>query len=235
MGWKGPLYLAVPLLLSGCNIASYAVHNLVNEPAQQINRVKLHQRMNAEARAAWKAECARRPAGTYSGAYADGYIDGYTDHLDNGGTPAQPVAPPPRYRRHANDFTAAGQAAQKDYLVGFQHGAETAAAGGNRENIVVAINLPPPPPERPLNINCVPAPPNGPEPPPMLPPLAPGPVGSAPAVPPRAAPLPSVPKATQSVRPASLGLPQAAEAATAGSGGIQPAGHSAPAVIGRVP
>ncbi|AWM40068.1 hypothetical protein C1280_25725 [Gemmata obscuriglobus] len=175
------LCAGTPALTSGCNIAAYATHNLVNEQSQTLTKLKLRQRMNAAASAAWQEECARHPPGTYSGAYADGFIDGYADHLDNGGTPAPPGTPPPSYRRHANDFTPAGQAVQRDYLAGFQHGAEAAAATGCRQNFVVPVVLPAPKPEQPLNIICVPAP----APPPPMP-KPPAPAGHPPAAEPPA-------------------------------------------------
>ncbi|MDY3551870.1 hypothetical protein R5W24_000950 [Gemmata sp. JC717] len=188
MGWRVVVALCVctPALTSGCNIAAYATHNLMNEQSQTLTKIKLRQRMNAAARAAWQEERVRHPPGTYSGAYADGFIDGYTDHLDNGGTPAPPGTLPPNYRRHADDFTPAGQAAQRDYMVGFQHGAEAAAATGCRQNFVVPVVLPVPKPEQPLNIICVPAPAN---PPPMPKPTAPAARPPA-AEPPTPAPSP---------------------------------------------
>ncbi len=207
MRWAVVLFLASPTLLSGCNVAYYAAHNLVNEPAQTINQHKLRHRMRAEAQAAWQAECARNP-GAFSPAYADGFVDGYADHLNNGGPPAPPGAPPPQYRRHANDFTPTGQAAQLDYMAGFKHGAEAACAAGGRQGVVVPILLPQPQPELPLNITCIPASPESllfpPAGPPMFPPVrppgaavplplpAPQPAPVPKSVPPAAAPKPGV-------------------------------------------
>ncbi len=177
------LGLAITPLLSGCNIAYYSAHNLVNEPLQAIKQHKLHHRMRAEAHATWQAECARTP-GAFSRAYADGFVDGYADHLNNGGTPAPPSVPPPHYRRHASDFTPTGQAAQRDYMAGFKHGAEAACAAGSRQDVVVPIRMPSPLPEPPLNIICIPASPESPKIPPAGPPPMP------PPVPPPGFPLP---------------------------------------------
>ncbi len=198
MRWTVVLCLGVPTLFSGCNIAYYAGRNIVNEPAQTLNQFKLRQRMRAEARAAWQAECARNP-GAFSPAFGDGFADGYADHLNNGGTPAPPGAPPAHYRRHVTDFTPAGQAAQRDYLSGFKHGAEAACAAGSRQAVLVPILLPVPQPEQPLNITCIPASPDGrlpplANPPPMIPPAPPAGVGVPLPLPvPRIMPDPKLP------------------------------------------
>lgn len=187
MRWLVVLALGAPVL-SGCNIVYYAGRNIVNEPAQTANQFKLRQRMRAEAREAWEAECARNPGA--SAAFGDGFVDGYADYLNNGGTPAPPAAPPARYRRHANDFTEAGLVSQRDYMNGFFEGAKAACVAGSRAAVVVHVLLPEPQPEPTLNITCVPAPPDARlapagTAPPMFPPAPPG---GIPLPPPRGLP-----------------------------------------------
>ncbi len=214
MGWKVALVLCLgtTTLASGCNIFSLSTHNLANEPARWLTEFKVRQRMDAAAREAWKDECAGNPPGTYSGAYADGFIQGYADYLDNGGTPAAPAVPPPNYRRHADDFTPAGQAAQKDYLAGFQRGAEAAAATGCRPNFVIPVILPAPKPEQPLNITCLPESSGARPMPPADPPPMPKPIAfSVPVPPPGQGFLPVF--GTNATWPAAPGEPATARVA----------------------
>jgi hypothetical protein len=149
--------LALLPALSGCNIAHYASHNLINDPILESHRIKLRHRLRADARDAWKQECQSTPGADFSAAYRDGFLDGFVDNLDNGGPPQPPVAPPTRYRRKVDDFTPAGQQAERDYLAGFQRGAEVAFHSGCRQALLVEMALPGPKPESPLSITCIPA------------------------------------------------------------------------------
>ena len=159
MYWKAVLCFGFLPIVSGCNIAYYTARNAVNEPALQINQLKFRHRLRSEARAILDEIASSCPTGTFSAAYEDGFVDGYSDQVINGGKPIPPAAPPARYRRHVDDFTAAGQTDQRNYLAGFQHGAETAASMGRRQITLVELAVPAPAPELPLNIQCVPAPP----------------------------------------------------------------------------
>ena len=157
MRWSPMLCLGLLIPGPGCNIAYYSARNIVNEPAQQLSELRLRHRFREMGRAAWDEECRNAPSQPYSDASRDGFIDGYADHLDNGGPPQPPAAPPPRYRRHPSDFTPAGMEAERDYLAGFYRGAVAAAASGCRQALVVQIALPETQAEVPLSITCVPA------------------------------------------------------------------------------
>jgi len=150
---------ATPLAASGCNLAYYASHNLVNEPITRVDEHKLTSRLKAESRTVWKDICRQFPARTFTPEFADGFTDGYADHLENGGPPGPPIVPPLRYRR-ANYLTPEGHALIRDYLIGFQYGAEVAVATGKRNFLTVPVLLKDAPPELALNVVRYPTPPN---------------------------------------------------------------------------
>jgi hypothetical protein len=174
MRWKAVVCVVSLAPLTGCNIAYYASHNLVNEPASRWDEHKLDKRLNAEARAAWREVCRQYPARTFTPEFADGFQEGYADLLDNGGIPRPPVVPPPRYRR-ARYLTPEGNARARDYLIGFKYGADVASATGRREFLTVHL---PAPPDTSLELPSVPVPDPGPSPTPPTPvlPVPPKPV-----------------------------------------------------------
>ena len=142
---------AFPLAASGCNLAYYASHNLVNEPITRADEHKLTSRLKTESRVVWRDICRQFPARTFTPEFADGFTDGYADHLENGGPPGPPIVPPLRYRR-ANYLTPEGHALIRDYLIGFQYGQEVAVATGKRNFLTVPVLLKDAPPETPLNV-----------------------------------------------------------------------------------
>ena len=159
MVWKKvALAGCVAPAVAGCNIVKLACHNIVNEPLVAHTERAIERDTRRDAKAAWQEVRAQFPRRMFTADFRDGFVDGYVDHLDNGSTPMPPVAAPPRYRGHANDFTASGQSAAADYLRGFVHGAEAAAASQKRNAVLVPMALADPRPEQPLNITCIPAP-----------------------------------------------------------------------------
>lgn len=158
MRWKAFAIVGLVTCSAGCNIAYLTTHNLVHEFKQSIAEVDLRHELREEAEALAGVHCSRLHRKKPSGAFADGFADGYVQQSLYDGTTLPPGVPPSRYRRKSGDFTPAGQAAQRDYLDGFQAGAETALALGRREALLVTVALPVPRPEPQLSIHCVPAP-----------------------------------------------------------------------------
>jgi hypothetical protein len=199
MGWKSVTCVGLLALLTGCNLAYYAGHNLANEAVSRADEHKLQGRLQAEAKACWKEVCRQYPARTFSPEFADGFLDGYADYLDHGGEPKPPAMPPLKYRR-TKYLTPEGHARVRDYFCGFKYGADVAAATGHRQFLVVPILLPEARPEPPLNIVRLPAPPDpdAPDPVPASDPKAPAP---QPLTPP-AAPAPTTPPARPTESPA---------------------------------
>ena len=190
--------------LAGCNLVHYAGHNLVREPVDRANERKLTHRLKSEARVAWQEVCHQYPARTFSHGFADGFQDGYADQLQNGGPPQAPAVPPPRYRSHPNAFTPAGHALARDYLIGFQYGAEVACSTGRREFLTVPILLPnEKPADPPINLVKFPPPPDAGTELPTMPP--PRPLVPTLDKPPIIPPVPSTP--TSPARPDPLPLP----------------------------
>ena len=148
-----------PLLpLCGCNLFRLAGHNLANETISRHDERKFDHRLESESRCVWRDVCRQYPARTFTPEFADGFTDGYVDYLDVGGTPRPPAVPPLRYRR-SSYLTPHGHALVKDYLIGFQYGAEVAVATGKREFLTVPVLLGEALPEPPLNVARLPAPP----------------------------------------------------------------------------
>lgn len=229
MRWTAVVGLGLLAALTGCNLVHYAGHNLVREPIDRTNEHKLSHRLRKDAQVAWEEVCRQYPARTLSRAFADGFQEGYADHLDNGGPPLPPAVPPPRYRSHPNSFTPEGHAAARDYLLGFQYGAEIASLSGRRDCLTVPVLLAneapseaalpvvkfPSPPEIPASplplprTQPVPLPAPKPNPVPQLPNETPTPEPRPKSLPPLP-PLPPVPPAPSSHRsgpPASLVIP----------------------------
>ena len=162
MRWKSVLGLVAVLPVgSGCNLAYYAGHNLVNEPIARADEHKLSGRIRAEAHAAWRCVRRQEPNRTFTPEFADGFLDGYADLLEVGGNPAPPAVPPVRYRR-ADSLTPAGQALTREYLLGAQCGAEAAAASGRRQTLTVPVLLAAPAADAPDFVTPYTAPPVGP-------------------------------------------------------------------------
>lgn len=158
MRWKPVLLLGPLVPVSGCNLFQLAAHNLINEPVTRRDERQLDRRLDAESRETFAEVCRQFPARTFTPEFADGFTDGYVDYLQHGGTPSPPAVPPLRYRRTAY-FTPHGHALVKDYMVGFQYGAEVAAATGQRQFLTVPVLLPEQPPDVPLAVTRLPAPP----------------------------------------------------------------------------
>lgn len=169
MRWTALLVAGCVAPLTGCNLFQLAGHNLANEPVQYIDDAHLTKRVRVEARLVWAGVCQEHPETPCSADYAEGFVDGYADHLENGGPVRPPVVPPLRYRR-SKYFTPDGQAAVREYVAGFQTGAETAAKSGRRDLLLVPVVLANPQPDPPLKINREPAKPAAgePLPPPRL-------------------------------------------------------------------
>ena len=145
--------------LCGCNLFYYAGKNLVNEPVTLADERKLDKRLKCEADEQWRAICHQFPERTFTPEFADGFTDGYVDYLDVGGVPGPPAVPPLRYRR-TNYLTPHGQALVRDYLTGFQYGAEVASATGKRQFLTVPVVLPESAGDEPLSVKRLPAPPD---------------------------------------------------------------------------
>ncbi len=186
MRWKPVLLLGPLVPVSGCNLLALAGHNLINEPVSQHDERKLVRRLDAESRETFQQVCRQFPACTFTPEFADGFTDGYVDYLEHGGTPSPPAVPPLRYRR-SNYLTPHGHALVRDYLVGFQYGAEVAVATGQRQFLTVPVLLPEQSPDVPLAVTRLPAPPETSTD--SVAPAKPAPVPATPAVPPPPAPL----------------------------------------------
>ncbi|MGL6075489.1 MAG: hypothetical protein ACRC8S_15150 [Fimbriiglobus sp.] len=159
MRWKLSLLgLSVAPFLSGCNLFYYAGHNAINEPITRLDEHKVSTRLTAEARKVWKEVCKQFPAKTFTPEFADGFTDGYADHMENGGPAVPPTIPPLRYRR-SSYLTPHGHALIRDYMVGFQYGAEVAIATGKRQFLTVPVLLPEQTQETILDVKQFPAPP----------------------------------------------------------------------------
>ncbi len=180
--------------LCGCNLFYYAGKNLVNEPVTLADERKLDKRLKCEADEQWRAICHQFPERTFTPEFADGFTDGYVDYLDIGGVPGPPAVPPLRYRR-TNYLTPHGQALVRDYLTGFQYGAEVASATGKRQFLTVPVVLPESAGDEPLSVRRLPAPPD--PAPPADRPVAGTPTGLEKAPPkpdaPPSLPVPAVP------------------------------------------
>jgi hypothetical protein len=108
----------------GCQLYHNAAHNLVNAPAEVVDRACYRARLRKQAKAELESIGAAKPR--HAGeAYRDGFVDGYADFLEFGGTGEPPPIPPPRYRRF-KDLTPEGQAEMADWFEGFRHGAAVA-------------------------------------------------------------------------------------------------------------
>ena len=192
MRLRSVLLIGPVLPLAGCNLFRLAGHNVANEVITRHDERKFDHRLDNEARCVWKDVCRQYPARTFTPEFADGFTDGYVDYLDVGGTPRPPTVPPLRYRR-SSYLTPHGHALVKDYLVGFQYGAEVAVATGKREFLTVPVLLSEPQPEAPLTARRLPAPPEA-----SLDPPASVPMVTVPSAPPTVAvpnptPVPSAP------------------------------------------
>lgn len=200
MRWKAVLCVGGLAPLTGCNLAYYAGHNLTNESISRVDEQRLAHRLRAEAKAAWWEVCRQHSGRTLSSEFAEGFVEGYADYLEHGGTPRPPAVPPPRFRR-SGYLSPEGHVLVKDYLAGFQYGAEVACATGRRQFLTVPVLVSEDKPEQPLSITKIPAPPETPSelmPPPLPIPTAPGlpdpkPIPS-PSLPPKTEPTPDVPK-----------------------------------------
>lgn len=82
-----------------------------------------------DAEGAWERLRTRHSGRGFSADFRDGFLDGYADFCDRGvGCEAPPVPPVP-YARYKRFFGRGGNDLVRDYYAGFQHGADTAAAG----------------------------------------------------------------------------------------------------------
>jgi hypothetical protein len=193
MRWKAVVCVGWLAPLTGCNLAYYAGHNLANESVSRVDEHRLAHRLKAEAKAAWWEVCRQHSTRTFSNEFAEGFVEGYADYLEHGGTPRPPTVPPPRFRR-SGYLSPEGHVLIKDYLTGFQYGAEVACATGRRQFLTVPVLVSEDTPEPPLSITKVPAPPDAPSqlmPPPI--PLAPAPTPASGLPDPKPIPAPTLP------------------------------------------
>jgi len=137
--------------IPGCSLAGYVGQNAVNESAAATGAARVRRELRTEAEAMWAAWVESNGAAGSPG-YADGFVDGYVDQADNGGPPLPPAVPPPRYRQSAVDQTAQGQSAARDYLAGFQRGAQAAVETNRRQSLLVPLAIPVVPPENPVQV-----------------------------------------------------------------------------------
>lgn len=160
MRWKSAVGVCWLAPLVGCNQFQLAAHNIGAETAARWDDHKQDKRLRSEARMAWGEVCRRHPARAFTPEFADGFAEGFADHLAGGGVPQPPTVPPARYRgREYQNPTGQGRA--RDYLIGFQYGAEAAQASGRRQYLTVPVTLPgePAPEPPPLHLAKFPPPP----------------------------------------------------------------------------
>ncbi|MBA2225975.1 MAG: hypothetical protein WHU94_11850 [Thermogemmata sp.] len=139
--------LLLPLLATGCNIAHEAIRNFHHEPRLLGTQWIITQRLQQQAREAWKSIRGEFP--DCAPEFREGFLDGYVDYLDRGGPAHLPAVPPSKYTRHPRYFTPEGHARLQQYFLGFQLGQQQAIASGQRRYLTVPVLLPSPPPEPP--------------------------------------------------------------------------------------
>ncbi len=204
MRWRAVACVGCLVPLTGCNLAYYAGHNLANESISRVDEARLAHRLRAEAKAAWFEVCRQHAGRTLTSEFAEGFVEGYADYLEHGGTPRPPAVPPPRYRR-SGYLSPEGHVLIKDYLAGFQYGAEVACATGRRQFLTVPVLVSEEQPEPPLSLVKIPAPPETPSE------LMPPPVGPPPSAPssglPDPKPIPPPPLPPKTDAPGSEPLP----------------------------
>jgi hypothetical protein len=140
--WPLLCFLALAGLNSGCSFFYWSCRNLVEAPWKECNHCCERREFAALAHDAWQHVRAADPGHPYSEDYEAGFIDGYVDYLDYDGLGEPPAAPPDRYQA-ARYRNAEGQRAVEAWFAGFRHGAATARASGQREQVVIPLGLPP--------------------------------------------------------------------------------------------
>ncbi|MGL4423352.1 MAG: hypothetical protein ACRCZF_22025 [Gemmataceae bacterium] len=146
--------------LAGCTLAKTATHNLVHEPKEVIEEKKLDHRLRSEARRTLKEIAHKHPRKVFSDEFRDGFEDGFADYLDSGGPCLPPPLPPVKYRS-LHYLNPEGHARIKDYFAGFKYGVDVAVATGMRSYYTVPVLLADRGAMPDLNINIIPAPPEG--------------------------------------------------------------------------
>jgi hypothetical protein len=129
--------LQLCVLNAGCRLAVYTTQNIINEPRRLIADTTELSRDRRLANAAWEEVHKANPEVPYSKDYIEGFKAGFVDYLkERGQGPPSPL-PPPRYWTTRYE-TPAGVAAARDWLAGFEQGAQAAHASG-----IVAVLKPP--------------------------------------------------------------------------------------------
>lgn len=146
--WKRPLmrwmYVAISSLLlpclGGCNIAYYASHNLINEPALICKQVWVDHELRCEGREALREWC--KTGGPETKEFREGFVTGYADYLGRGRSDQPLALPPTQYTRKKKYLGPDGQRLLEDYLRGFKAGTDVAVATGKRKTLFVPVILP---------------------------------------------------------------------------------------------
>jgi hypothetical protein len=173
-------------VVTGCGVA----RNLATEVRLAREQCGVGHDVRKDARAAWLCVRAQHPRRAFAAEFRDGFIDGYAAFFEHGAAAEAPAVPPVGYARYRKYLGADGHCLVRDYYLGFQYGADVAAAAGRHVHLAV-----PPPPGDPRA---------GDAPPPAGPMKPPAPV------PPEAYPIPAprpVPGGKKSDDPPPLLLP----------------------------
>lgn len=128
------LCAAMTASLTGCQVASNALHNTCFEWTRACSDCQEDWALKSQASAAWDA--ARGSSKCSSADFADGFKDGYIDFLKYGGNGKAPYVPPRKYW-HSRFRTPEGYLAASDWFAGFSHGSATAReSNGRRWNVL---------------------------------------------------------------------------------------------------
>jgi hypothetical protein len=156
MSWKAVLIAASIAPLAGCRLYENAARNIINEPIEYVDEIKISHEARRSAERVWAELCAANPERTFTKDYANGFKDGYADYLDNGG-PGVPPALPPRYYRRSHYLNPEGHALIRDWFSGFQQGIDIAKETGNRGWLTVPVLLPEPAKNPVLDVKQIPS------------------------------------------------------------------------------
>lgn len=113
-------------VFAGCHAVS-SVSQTPEVGLHQARRVAEDQ-FRQDAQAAWDVVSARHPQRAFSDEFRDGFVDGHTEFCNRGAACEPPPVPPVPYDRYKKFFGRGGNDLVRDYYLGFQYGADTAAA-----------------------------------------------------------------------------------------------------------
>lgn len=132
------LWLALPILGSGCGFAQNVRRNVVFSPLYTFTDRADKARHHHMGREAFVQMAQQYSDQEFSCDYRKGFVDGFADYLNFGGVGEPPPIPPPIYRLFGY-MTPDGLAAMEEWRLGFRHGSATAKASGLRELVTLPV------------------------------------------------------------------------------------------------